>query len=75
MRKARLESPRTRRVQGWLDEIKREEGPRAALKCFLVLLEFSAPKLARTELTGKETTDPLSLQVRFVDYPAWARDL
>jgi|SRR5215472_10761664 len=53
------------RLQGWLDDIEREEGPRAALNCFLALLEFSVPKLARTELAGKETDNPVAIQVRF----------
>lgn len=42
------------RVQGWLDEIAQTDGPKAALQCFLDLTEYHVPKLARTELTGKD---------------------
>jgi len=42
------------RLQGWLDEIAREQGPAAAFKCFSDLLEYHVPKLARTELTGAD---------------------
>lgn len=43
------------RLQGWLDEIAADErqGPAAAMKCFLEVLEYHVPKLARVELTGK----------------------
>ena len=42
------------RLQGWLDDIAESDGPKAALACFSDLLEFHVPKLARTELTGKD---------------------
>jgi len=42
------------RLQGWLDEIAREQGPAAAFKCFSDLLEYHVPKLARTEVTGAD---------------------
>ena len=42
------------RLQGWLDEIAKEQGPVAAFKCFSDLLEYHVPKLARTELTGAD---------------------
>lgn len=42
------------KIQGWLDEIERNEGALAAFRCFVDLLEFSVPKLARTEVTGKD---------------------
>jgi hypothetical protein len=62
------------RLQGWLDAIEQEEGPRAALTSFLALLEFAVPKLARTELTGKDTADPLSVRVHFA-HPPCAQNL
>lgn len=42
------------RLQGWLDQIAAEEGPKAAFNCFSDLLEYHIPKLARTENTGKD---------------------
>jgi hypothetical protein len=49
------------RLQGWLDTIAAEEGAKAAYSCFVELLEFHVPKLARTELTGKDG-DPLEVR-------------
>lgn len=40
------------RVQGWLDEIHQQDGPKEAMRAYVDLLEFHVPKLARTELTG-----------------------
>ena len=40
------------RLQGWLDQIAEQDGPKEAFKCFCDLLEFHVPKLARNELTG-----------------------
>lgn len=42
------------RLQGWLDEIAQTEGPKVAFNCFADLLEYHVPKLARTEVTGKD---------------------
>lgn len=42
------------RLQGWLDAIADSDGPKAAWSCFSDLLEYHVPKLARTELTGKD---------------------
>ena len=42
------------RLQGWLDEIAAEKGALEAFRAFTDLLEFHVPKLARTELTGKD---------------------
>jgi hypothetical protein len=42
------------RLQGWLDEIHAEKGAQAAFDCFTSLVEYHVPKLARTELTGKD---------------------
>jgi hypothetical protein len=51
------------RLQAWLDEIANTDGPRVAFQCVLELLEYHIPKLARTELTGKEGED---IVARFV---------
>ena len=41
------------RVQEWLNEIAKTS-PKDALSALTALLEFGVPKLARTELTGKD---------------------
>lgn len=51
---ARFVEGNASRLQGWLDQIAEEEGPKAAFQCLLDMLEFHVPKLARTELTGKD---------------------
>jgi len=40
----------------WLDEIAANEklGPKAAFDCFMSVVEYHVPKLARTEVTGKD---------------------
>ena len=40
------------RMQGWLDEIAKTDGPAAAWRCLQDVIEYHIPKLARTELTG-----------------------
>lgn len=45
------------RLQEWLDQIAEKEGPKEAFRCFTDLVEFHVPKLARTELTGKDGED------------------
>lgn len=42
------------RLQAWLDEIAETKGPEAAFKAFSSLLDYHVPKLARTEVTGKD---------------------
>lgn len=42
------------RLQGWLDEIAEQQGAMAAFRCFADVVEYHVPKLARTELTGKD---------------------
>ncbi len=42
------------RLQDWLEEIARNDGPQAAFKCFMDVVEYHVPKLARTEHTGKD---------------------
>lgn len=38
----------------WLQEVYEQDGPRAAFGCFLDLIEYHVPKLARNELTGAD---------------------
>jgi hypothetical protein len=40
------------RMQGWLDQIAEDDGPKAAMDTLIKLLDFFTPKLARQELTG-----------------------
>lgn len=44
------------RMQAWLDEIAADpkHGPLAAFKCVQDVIEYHVPKLARTEITGKD---------------------
>lgn len=51
---ARFVDGNAERLQGWLDEIATNDGPKAAFECFKDLLEYHVPKLARTEVTGKD---------------------
>lgn len=39
----------------WLDAVRKQDGPRAAMDCYTKLLEFHVPKLARTEIQGNLT--------------------
>jgi len=51
---ARFVDDNTPRLQEWLDQIAEDKGPEAAFRCVLDLIEYHVPKLARTELTGKD---------------------
>ncbi len=42
----------TDRLNGWLDQIEAQDGPKAAFQCFTDLIEYHVPKLARTEHVG-----------------------
>ena len=65
---ARLVDNNADRIQGWLDQIEAEQGAKAALTCFIDLIEYHVPKLARTELTGGgEGTEPVRVRIHLVD--------
>jgi hypothetical protein len=49
---ARFVDGNAHQLQGWLDEIAEIDGPRAAYQCFMDVVEYHVPKLARTELSG-----------------------
>lgn len=53
---ARFVDGNAERLQGWLDEIAADQklGPHVAFKCFMEVVEYHIPKLARTEHTGKD---------------------
>jgi hypothetical protein len=56
------------RLQGWLDEIATRDGPAMAFRCVQDLLEYHIPKLARTELTGKDG-EPIHTTVKHIHEP------
>lgn len=41
------------RLNGWLDQIA-AESPKQAFDCFMSVIEYNIPKLARTEHTGED---------------------
>lgn len=50
---ARFVDGNTERLQGWLDQIA-AESPEKAFNCVRDLMEYHLPKMARTEVTGKD---------------------
>lgn len=42
------------RLNGWLDQIEAQDGPKAAFQCFQSLLEYHVPKMNRQEITGRD---------------------
>ncbi len=40
------------RLDDLLDQIEKEQGPQAAWRCIMDLIEYHVPKLARTEHVG-----------------------
>lgn len=59
------------RLNGLLDQIEAQDGPQAAWDCIVDVLEYHVPKLARTEMTGKDGKDliPGSIELNFVTKP------
>lgn len=55
------------RLQQWLEEIYLEGGAKEAFKAFSDLLEYHVPKLARTEVVGKDE-GPVELSI------SWSRE-
>lgn len=51
---ARFVDGNAERLNGWLELIEKQDGPKAAFQCFTDLLEYHVPKLARHEHTGKD---------------------
>ncbi len=60
---ARFVDDNAPRLQGWLEEIAADQGAQAAFRCVMDLLEYHIPKLARTELTGKEGAELVTRHV------------
>ncbi len=63
------------RLNGWLDQIA-EKDPKAAFDCFMDVVEYHIPKLARTEHAGdKENPINMNMKVTFVDWHRHSKDL
>ena len=56
------------KLQTWLDAVA-EKDPGRALDLFARLLEYSVPKLARTECTTEVQEQPQTLRIVFVPPP------
>lgn len=54
---ARFVDGNSDRLQGWLDQIAKEEGPKEAFRCFADMLEYHVPKLARMEVGNADGKD------------------
>lgn len=50
-------------MKALVEEIRAKDGPLAAWRCIMDVLEYNFPKLARTELTGKDG-DPMQVDSR-----------
>lgn len=57
------------RLNGWLDAIA-EDSPKDAFGCFMDVIEYHIPKLARSEITGKDGKDLIPESVRLELVPA-----
>jgi len=53
-------------LQELLDEIRKEQGAKAAWDCMMDVIEYHVPKLQRTELTGADG-GPVQHVVQIVD--------
>lgn len=54
---ARFVDGNAERLQEWLDQIAEIDGPKDAFRCLMDVMEYHVPKLARTEITGKDGGD------------------
>ncbi len=61
------------RLQGWLDQIAAEEGPRAAFKCLCDVMGYHIPKLSRATFVGEDERELIVNLLRFSDLPAEER--
>ncbi len=57
------------RLQGWLDQIAAEEGPRAAFKCLTDVMGYHIPKLSRATFVGEDERELIVNLLRFTDLP------
>ncbi len=62
-------------VQHWLDAIALVDGPKAALELYLKMIEYSVPKLSRTEIKVEDTDGNTAVaQLSFEDLQQMIRD-
>lgn len=47
---ARFVDGNSPKLQGWLEEIAKTDGAKVAFQCFMDVVEYHVPKLARTEV-------------------------
>lgn len=60
------------KLQGWLDAIAKENGPLAATKVFIDLIEYHVPKLNRTEVANADDK-PFAVDVNVTAAEAYAQ--
>lgn len=58
----RLVDENSGKLQGWLDEIAKEQGAKAAWQCFMEVVEYHIPRLSRAEVTG-DGGGPLRIEI------------
>lgn len=51
---ARFVDDNASRLQEWLDEIRDTQGPQAAFRCYMDLIEYHVPKLSRSIVSGPD---------------------
>ena len=56
------------RLNGWLDRIEEDDGPKAAWQCFMDVVEYHIPKLARTETSINGRLEIGKVVHEFVDH-------
>lgn len=62
------------KLQEWLDKIAQEQGPMAAAKLFIDLIEYHVPKLARTEHINADDK-PFTIDITVSPSEAYARSI
>lgn len=53
------------RLNGWLDDIATDD-PKEAFKCYMSVIEYNLPKLARSELVG-DPENPLDMNIKITE--------
>ena len=63
---ARFVDGNAHRLEAWLDQIAEQNGPQAAFRCYMDVVEYHVPKLARSEVVG-DANQPLEVSIRWQD--------
>lgn len=53
-------------LERWVQEIARDKGPEAAIRAAGTFIEYTVPKLGRTELVGKDGGD-INVSIKWAD--------